>query len=1056
MFHKNFHKPDFRREIRLGLVVYGGLSLAIYMNGVCREFYNAVRGRGIYKLIKALTDSDIVVDIMSGTSAGGINGVLLSYALTNSTKDKVVDFAEFADIWCEDADILKLMRQPDNNASQVESIFDGEGYYQNHLKSAFDKAQNNQVNAPKDEWLSEFNELDLFVTGTDVSGRVYKVFDDTGSVIEIKDHHTLFHLKYRQGRKEPFNAKNDRDSLIQLTSEQTHQALAKLCRITSCFPLAFSAIDVELKGNNPVEQKLVEWGQLDKRELPDKLPQNGYYIYFVDGGVLDNRPFSYTVKEMYYRTANRPVERKLFYIDPNPERFTDKNNPAFNNTPKPNTWQVIEDSLIGIPTYESIGKDLQLIIDHNEKVSRYKSILKNVETNPNFRDLNLSEDNPQEEIYMRCRLISLRDRILPLVLRMEQDSVANFDKQAQVLEKTANMLTERLMSTEEKNIREQILQAFGEQIRNLDVQYALRKHFYIIKKLCQLLEQEPNHVEYKKLQILSNNLSRQIKILEVIQAALDMLLSYPQVSQSFYNLLAQSKSDNQLREQFYARLVRLHRFLLDIKGLENVSTEVAQQDYLEAIPADFFQTLPSKAKELDAAVWLPRQQISSVFAQLKQKVNQVADSDSLEKIWVDDRFKYDGKENEDFCTILLQVELATSALINASQVSNLKELGEEFQKFRDLDRVLYPFEYLTDISEKEKIQTIRISPNDAQMGLGKGKDVNTKLAGKTLHAFGGFFKKSWRSNDILWGRLDGMNRIIEALVTSEAVKRFPEFLKRQAQVNNFPESGEEFEFFKQKYFQFILDESLPHAKPNERQKIIEYLEKLATPGELTKEQLNDFLEILVLEGHREILSTDLQNILEDEIEEQLNWNLHRVKSKDIGKKPKYQPVTGYFDRTVSTLAATTLAKEAVGDLSREGIEDFFRKKYRVGSETLLDSVPANVLANISTRFSLILRNVVLTTLGSRSQQLRKIPIYQVFDKSLQLFYWWLQLTGPLALQIPTFRLQRPIILVLQIVLLLLATLAVWITVSKSPVWGAIALGAIILYGVLGIFWGKNK
>ena len=53
------------------------------MNGVANEFFNAVKGRGPYRLLKALTDSDIVVDIVSGTSAGGINGVLLSYALSN-------------------------------------------------------------------------------------------------------------------------------------------------------------------------------------------------------------------------------------------------------------------------------------------------------------------------------------------------------------------------------------------------------------------------------------------------------------------------------------------------------------------------------------------------------------------------------------------------------------------------------------------------------------------------------------------------------------------------------------------------------------------------------------------------------------------------------------------------------------------------------------------------------------------------------------------------------------------------------------------------------------
>src|SRR6266852_9718541 len=68
------------REVRLGLVMYGGISLAIYINGVSHEFFRAVRGRGIYRLSKALTDSDIVVDIISGTSAGGVNGVFLAYA----------------------------------------------------------------------------------------------------------------------------------------------------------------------------------------------------------------------------------------------------------------------------------------------------------------------------------------------------------------------------------------------------------------------------------------------------------------------------------------------------------------------------------------------------------------------------------------------------------------------------------------------------------------------------------------------------------------------------------------------------------------------------------------------------------------------------------------------------------------------------------------------------------------------------------------------------------------------------------------------------------------
>ena len=95
------------REVRLGLVMYGGVSLAIYINGVAHEFFRAVRGQGIYRLVKALTDSDIVVDIISGTSAGGINGILLGYALCNKK-----DFGSSASLWREYGDIAKLLRSP--------------------------------------------------------------------------------------------------------------------------------------------------------------------------------------------------------------------------------------------------------------------------------------------------------------------------------------------------------------------------------------------------------------------------------------------------------------------------------------------------------------------------------------------------------------------------------------------------------------------------------------------------------------------------------------------------------------------------------------------------------------------------------------------------------------------------------------------------------------------------------------------------------------------------------------------------------------------------------
>jgi patatin-related protein len=1062
MSESNFQKPEeFRQETRLGLVVYGGIALAIYMNGICREFYNTVRGRGVYKLIKALTDSDIVVDIISGTSAGGINGVLLSYALTNSSEEEVVDFADFAKIWRESGDILKLMRKPSSSNLPVDSVLNGEDYYQKQLEKAFEEAdQNKQVACPRD-WVSALDELDLFVTGTDISGRVYKIFDDTGCVIEIKDHHAVFQLKHRPERNESFKP-----------SDKTHQSLAKLCRITSCFPVAFPVVDVALQSKDEIDLNLAKWGQLEKRDLPKNEPDGGYKLYFVDGGVLDNRPFSYTIKEMYYRTAYRPVERKLFYIDPCPDRFAD--NTQFKNMPKPNPLQIIGDSLIGIPMYESIGQDLASIKEHNEKVSRYNSLLRDAETIASFEAETSDTIDIKETIYLRSRLISLRDRILPLVLRMEQSISPNSEKQA-ILQKVANLLAHNV---QEKPSLDQVRNFFGSQIRDLDVDYTLRKHFHLLQSLSVKLEQETDYELYRKLQNISNNVSRQIKLLEVIRAVLEQGLSHPEVSESFYQLFGQEQTNNKLRRQFYRRLLRLHRFLLDANVFKDSSLK--DKSNLEDVSAGIFPDLPLKAKEFSPdhpSEWLPKHQISSIFTKFKKKITTLSNQNYLKRnIWNNPEFKYNHQKPEAFVTSLRQIELATEALIKVSQLNDWQDVLMQFRNFRELDRVIYPFEYLTNLTSREIIQTIRISPNDAQRGFGAHKKLEDKLSGETLYAFGGFFKKSWRSNDILWGRLDGLNRILEALLTCESVRKFPKFLKQQARQHRRQEVGEEFETFKKEYLEFLLDESFPSQQlsNSNRKKVIEILsiianlDKIKLPDAQLKDILDQLISVLVLEGHREIVNTDLQNVLEDAVTEQFNWNRQLVKPKNTVKKKtkdreveedkvRYQIVPGYFDQSVSALAASTLAKEAIGDLSsQKQTEDFFRKQYKIGQETLVDSIPTIVLANISTRFSLIARNIILTTLGERNEYLRRSVIYNVLDKSLQLFYGWLQLISPSAVITPKLLQKRPFILVIQVVLLLIAIAGVVIIVTQFWLWLLVILLTTVLSWLLENPWGKAK
>ena len=71
---------------------------------------------------------------------------------------------------------------------------------------------------------------------------------------------------------------------------------------------------------------------------------------------------------------------------------------------------------------------------------------------------------------------------------------------------------------------------------------------------------------------------------------------------------------------------------------------------------------------------------------------------------------------------------------------------------------LFPIEMMAGLREKDIIETIRISPRDAQKGFSRS-GFSDKVAGDALYHFG-FFKRSWRSNDILWGRLDGLCQLV--------------------------------------------------------------------------------------------------------------------------------------------------------------------------------------------------------------------------------------------------------------------------------------------------------
>src|SRR6185312_10264617 len=131
----NSPNAEYTQEVRFAVVMYGGVSLAIYINGVAQELLRLVRSTAanqigapasstevIYREVSwLLADEEnknfqanavgtstpptrFIVDILSGTSAGGINGIFLAKALANGQ-----DMDQLKDLWIKEGDIETLI-----------------------------------------------------------------------------------------------------------------------------------------------------------------------------------------------------------------------------------------------------------------------------------------------------------------------------------------------------------------------------------------------------------------------------------------------------------------------------------------------------------------------------------------------------------------------------------------------------------------------------------------------------------------------------------------------------------------------------------------------------------------------------------------------------------------------------------------------------------------------------------------------------------------------------------------------------------------------------------
>lgn len=97
--------------------------------------------------------------------------------------------------------------------------------------------------------------------------------------------------------------------------------------------------------------------------------------------------------------------------------------------------------------------------------------------------------------------------------------------------------------------------------------------------------------------------------------------------------------------------------------------------------------------------------------------------------------------------------------IGDGAAAHRQRIATEYVVFPFVDRVVFPLMDSAKVEDLIEIDVMRVSPEDTDLL----KCIDDPLAGADLAAFAGFLKRSSRENDLLWGRLNGAERLVDLI-----------------------------------------------------------------------------------------------------------------------------------------------------------------------------------------------------------------------------------------------------------------------------------------------------
>ncbi len=723
--------PGDVKELRLALVCYGGSSLAIYMHGITKEIHRLVKGstmlepshpggqgsasEEVYRdLLRDLADrhpekvrTRVVVDVIAGTSAGGINGVYLAKALAHNRS-----LDSLRDLWFERGDIDQLLNAPRRLpkplrvawvASRVlrQSPLRGDGMSQWLYDALAGMDESGSTPPALTTLMPGDHLLELFVTVTDFYGYDRQIPIYRPALVHDTRHRHVLTFRYASG------GGRARDDL----SREANGELAFAARTTSCFPgvfppVSFAGFAAYLKDRDADLSRLE--GRLFRiYQLAGARPRD---TWFVDGGVLDNKPFGYAIDAIRQRPADLEVDRRLLYLEPAPGGAK----PAAAH-PAPNTVAALLGAVSGIPRGEPILDDLLGVEFLNERVQRVRDI---VETSFDRIGSLVEEAIGQE-------LATPPDPESPLL-----------DEWGKKLHDAAVKNAGFSYATYIRLKISGVVDRYAEAACNVCDFPADSNHAMLVRTVIRCWAEEVGLFER-----LAEPSKQQIEFLRSFDLGYgERRLRFVIAGMSgWYRLAGQPGYPG--RADLDAGKARLYQ------AIETLGRAMSGNEFDQEL-ADAIRTC-FEADRL--AAFLARHGLDGArfTAENRAALDRLATMlrDSLEP-------KLSG------FTPALYRDLY--ALSQGWDTERRRDLLVRYFGFSFWDVLLYPIQALSEVGERDRIEVTRLSPQDAR--LLRPPEAGHKVRGTALYHFGAFFHRADRENDYLWGRLDTAEQLIRTLL----------------------------------------------------------------------------------------------------------------------------------------------------------------------------------------------------------------------------------------------------------------------------------------------------